>query len=66
MSLPYPFLLYSFQVSKSGFFLRITKPSMIGVKGMYSSVANSARSPWDKRTGVVCVWNPVIVLGLPA
>ena len=33
---------------------------------MYSSVASSARSPYANKTGVVCVWNPVIVFGLPA
>ena len=38
----------------------MTKPSIIGVSGRYSSVANSARSPWAKSTGVVCVWNPRI------
>ena len=38
----------------------MTKPSIIGVSGRYSSVANSARSPWAKSTGVVCVWNPKI------
>lgn len=40
---------------KSGFFFNITKPSIIGVKETYSSVANSARSPWASNTGVVCV-----------
>lgn len=39
---------------------------MIGVSEMYSSVANSARSPIASSTGVVCVWNPVMVFGLPA
>ena len=39
---------------------------MIGVTGKYSSVASSARSPCASKTGVVCVWKPVIVLGLPA
>ena len=39
---------------------------MIGVTGRYSSVANSALSPYERRTGVVCVWNPVIVFGFPA
>lgn len=51
---------------KSGFFLKITKPSIIGVKGIYSSVASSALSPNARSTGVVCVWKPVIVFGLPA
>lgn len=54
------------QRSQLGFFLRITKPSRMGVTGRNSSVANSARSPWANNTGVVCVWNPVMVLGLPA
>ena len=31
-----------------------------------SSVANSALSRCPNSTGVVCVWNPVIVFGLPA
>lgn len=39
---------------------------MIGVKAMYSSVANSALSPYANNTGVVWVWKPVIVFGLPA
>lgn len=51
---------------KSGFFLNITKPSIMGVRDRYSSVASSARSPCASNTGVVCVWKPVIVLGLPA
>jgi hypothetical protein len=51
---------------KSGFFLRITNPSMMGVRGIYSSVASSALSPNASRTGVVCVWKPVIVFGFPA
>lgn len=38
---------------KSGFFLNITNPSIIGVREMYSSVANSARSPCASNTGVV-------------
>ena len=38
----------------------------MGDTGMYSSVANSALSPCANKTGVVCVWKPVIVLGLPA
>ena len=46
--------------------MRITNPSMMGVTGRYSSVASSALSPCDRRTGVVWVWNPVMVLGLPA
>ena len=33
---------------------------------MNSSVASSARSDVPNRTGVECVWNPEIVLGLPA
>lgn len=33
---------------------------------MYSSVASSALSPYANNTGVVCVWKPVIVFGLPA
>ena len=33
---------------------------------MYFSVPSSARSPTDSSTGVVCVWNPVTVLGRPA
>ena len=32
----------------------------------YFSVASSARSPAASKTGVECVWKPVIVLGLPA
>lgn len=32
----------------------------------YFSVASSALSPADKRTGVECVWKPVMVLGRPA
>lgn len=39
---------------------------MMGVSEMYSSVASSARSPIASRTGVVCVWKPVMVFGLPA
>lgn len=53
-------------ITLSSFFLRMTKPSMTGDRGMYSSVANSALSPNDRRTGVVCVWEPAIVLGVPA
>lgn len=33
---------------------------------IHSSVASSARSPYVSRTGVVCVWKPVMVFGLPA
>jgi hypothetical protein len=51
---------------KSGFFLRMTNPSMIGVSGTYSSAASSALSPNASRTGVVWVWKPVIVFGFPA
>lgn len=50
----------------SSFFLRMTKPSMTGESGMYSSVASSARSPNDSSTGVVCVCDPAIVFGVPA
>jgi hypothetical protein len=39
---------------------------MIGVRGTYSSAASSALSPKASRTGVVWVWNPVIVFGFPA
>ena len=44
----------------------MTKPSIMLVTGMYSSVASSALSPCASKTGVVCVWNPVMVFGLPA
>ena len=44
----------------------MTKPSMMGVREVYSSVASSALSPWASSTGVVWVWKPVMVLGLPA
>ena len=44
----------------------MTKPSMMGVRAEYSSVASSALSPCASSTGVVWVWNPVMVLGLPA
>lgn len=33
---------------------------------VHSSVAISAFSLNERSTGVVCVWNPVIALGLPA
>ena len=33
---------------------------------IHSSVASSALSPYAKRTGVLWVWNPVMVLGFPA
>ena len=36
---------YTMFYSSSGFFLRITNPSMMGVSEVYSSVANSALSP---------------------
>ena len=36
---------YTLFYSSSGFFLRITNPSMMGVSEVYSSVANSALSP---------------------
>ena len=39
---------------------------MMGVSGTYSSAASSALSPNASKTGVVCVWNPVIVFGFPA
>ena len=47
---------------------------MIGFKEIYRivlrrihcSVASSARSPCANRTGVVCVWKPVMDFGLPA
>lgn len=39
---------------------------MIGVNVKYSSVASSALSPIASKTGVVWVWKPVIVFGLPA
>jgi len=35
-------------------------------KRIHSSVASSARSPYASSTGVVCVWKPVMVFGLPA
>ncbi len=38
----------------------------MGVNETNSSVANSALSPYANKTGVVCVWKPVIVFGLPA
>lgn len=38
---------------KSGFFRSITNPSIIGVREIYSSVANSALSPCASNTGVV-------------
>lgn len=41
-------------------------PSSTLDSGMYFVVASSARSPTLSSTGVVCVWNPVIVLGRPA
>ena len=41
-------------------------PSRIGVTGRYFCVPSSARSPTLSKTGVVCVWKPVIVLGRPA
>lgn len=44
----------------------MTKPSITGDSGMYSSVANSALSPNESSTGVVCVWDPAMVLGVPA
>ena len=50
----------------SGFFLKITNPSKTLVKLKYSSVANSALSVYASKTGVLCVWNPVIVFGRPA
>jgi hypothetical protein len=46
--------------------LRMTQPSRMGVTAIYLSVASSARSPVASSTGVVCVWNPVMVLGRPA
>ena len=48
-----------------GFFVKMTMPSSSEETGRYSSVASSARSPWLSRTGVVWVWKPVIVFGLP-
>ena len=39
---------------------------MTVLMGKYSSVPSSARSVAESKTGVVCVWNPVIFLGLPA
>jgi hypothetical protein len=33
---------------------------------LYFSVASSALSPAASKTGVECVWKPVIVFGLPA
>ena len=48
------------------FFFNMTKPSITGESGMYSSDANSARSPTERRTGVEWVWDPAIVLGVPA
>ncbi len=41
-------------------------PSRTLDSGRYLLVASSARSPTLSSTGVVCVWNPVIVLGRPA
>ena len=43
-----------------------TKPSFTGDMLMYFSVASSILSPTPRSTGVLCVWKPVIVLGLPA
>ena len=57
---------YSCMSTYSIFFLRITTPSMTVLTGIYFSVPNSARSPTANKTGVVCVWNPVILLGRPA
>lgn len=48
-----------------GFFLRMTNPSRTDVTLIHSSVANSARSLCPSKIGVVCVWNPVMVLGDP-
>lgn len=50
----------------SGTALLDSQPSRTCEYGMYSSVAISARSVWPSRTGVVCVWKPEIVRGLPA
>ena len=50
-----PFFLLVYCSMRSGFFLKITNPSKIGVNEMYSSVASSARSPYANKTGVVCV-----------
>ncbi len=41
-------------------------PSSTLDSGRYLLVASSARSPTLSSTGVVCVWNPVIVFGRPA
>ncbi len=60
------FPAFSSSSIQSGFFLRITNPSRVDVSGTNSSVPSSARSLKPSRTGVVCVWKPVIVLGLPA
>jgi len=49
----YSSILSSF--SQPGFFCKITKPSRTWAKGIYSSVASSARSVVPSRTGVECV-----------
>jgi hypothetical protein len=41
-------------------------PSSTLDRAMYLLVASSALSPTLSSTGVVCVWKPVMVLGLPA
>lgn len=45
---------------------RMTSPSSVLLRGIYCSSSNSARSPYAKSTGVLCVCHPVIVLGRPA
>jgi len=57
---------FSISSTHSGFCFKMTTPSNTGVSGMYFSLANSARSPTESRTGVVWVWKPVIVFGRPA
>ena len=46
--------------------LRITSPSRLLEREMYSSSSCSALSPHESATEVFCVHHPVIALGRPA
>lgn len=49
----------------SSFFLRMTNPSMTGERDILVGGEFRALSK-ESSTGVVCVWEPAIVLGVPA
>ena len=62
-----PVLVHVFKTSVAQHtFLRMTTPSSTFVNARYFSSSSSALSPCASSTGVLCVCQPVMVLGRPA